>query len=1175
MNRIESINKENLWIKENEFKIIPHEEFNNLTILNTLGLYERIVSLLKELILIFNIKENYKLRIYNSSHGGYIPLKCSDLFSEINIINQNDEHNENIQKNLKEFNINNIVLNETNNDSADIIFIENYNYSDLNIYINSLILLCPDSFYFNDMNVKFNLTNTNYVLYINDSILDSFIREFHYFIKEDGISLDYDNLINYTMIIKNGGDELENILKNNLPFIDRWTILDTGSTDNTINIIKKVLGDTKKGNLYTEPFINFRDSRNRCLDLAGKICKFNLMLDDTYMLQGDLRKFLNTVRGDQFSDSFSMFIGSHDVSYCSNRIIKSESELRYIYRIHEVITPKNNKNVIVPRHHSYIYDFRCDYMENRTMSRKEYDLQILFQELKDDPNDPRALYYLGQTYNVLEKYDLAYKYYVDRVNHPTEGFIQEKIDACFEAARMANFKLNKSWEECEKLYLKSFELDNTRGDSLYFLGIHYFLLAEVHKIDVSKNHKIAYDYMKKCLELGYPEHCQYSLKPTLHYYFLPKFLAHLSYIFRDYKTGLYCSDLFLNSTKNGPGEIFKECYNHNDVKTMESWKSLFNVLLLRPSNIVKQKNTNKVPYFVFMQDGGFNSWTGKDILTKGMGGSETFTIEMARYLQKTGYFQVVVFCRCEENEIFEGVEYRNINEYFTFVHENDVHSCLIGRYSEYYPYTIDSNVQNIYLIAHDLDFTGNVIPIDTKLKRIFCLSEWHVEYYSKLYTDLKPFLSSFGYGIDIKMFNPIEKKIPYKFIYSSFPIRGLLPLLEMWPKILNRYPCATLHIHSDVDGWWSNKNRPEEMKKIKELLHKYNEIKPLKESLFYKGWTSKKELINNWKNSDICFYPCTYLETFCHTAMEAAISKTLIVTTDLGALKSTVGDRGILLDGDFYNLEFQDKALIELFKVMDNIELKNKLIEKNYNWASNLTWENRTRTLIDEHLKPTITHSPTQQFKNIDNRLKYANMFNWTNDLPEGKYKTFTDILNYVNWKNSNKQINVLEIGTYTGVSLIKILDFFPKYKATVIDAWKNYTEVNNKNKITYMDEIEENNIEKIFYENIKIAEIKNLTVIKNDSTTALFDLINNGEKFDFIYIDGSHMLLDSYTDILYSFILLDKGGIMAIDDYLFNTGDFNDKFDSPKLGVDKFLKDFSSKLKILNKAYRVFIEKL
>ena len=132
----------------------------------------------------------------------------------------------------------------------------------------------------------------------------------------------------------------------------------------------------KKGQLYQEPFINFRDSRNRCLDLSGKECKFVIMLDDTYKVEEKLRDFLITVRGDQFSDSFSLYIKSNDSEYGSNRIIKSDSGLRYIYKLHEVITPKNNINVIIPMHHAFIFDYRSDYMEKRTMDRKKYDLKI-------------------------------------------------------------------------------------------------------------------------------------------------------------------------------------------------------------------------------------------------------------------------------------------------------------------------------------------------------------------------------------------------------------------------------------------------------------------------------------------------------------------------------------------------------------------------------------------------------------------------------------------------------------------------------------------------------------------------------------------------------------------------------------------------------------------------------
>jgi hypothetical protein len=191
-------------------------------------------------------------------------------------------------------------------------------------------------------------------------------------------------------MVKNGGPQFEEMLVSNMPIIDRWTILDTGSTDKTIEIIHNTLIGTKRGTLHQEPFIDFKQSRNRCLDLAGTDCKFIIMLDDTYQVYGNLREFLNIVRGDQMTTSFTIMIHSSDIHYGSNRIIKSESGLRYVHRIHEVITDKDNINVVIPTHASHIIDKRFDYMEERTMSRKELDLKLLYEELEENKTNPRT-----------------------------------------------------------------------------------------------------------------------------------------------------------------------------------------------------------------------------------------------------------------------------------------------------------------------------------------------------------------------------------------------------------------------------------------------------------------------------------------------------------------------------------------------------------------------------------------------------------------------------------------------------------------------------------------------------------------------------------------------------------------------------------------------------------------
>jgi hypothetical protein len=134
-----------------------------------------------------------------------------------------------------------------------------------------------------------DLEESRHYLYVAKEEVDNFMKHFHYYF-ENG-KFKYDNLIHLCMIVKNAGEQFRETLQANLPFIDRWTILDTGSTDNTVNIIEEVLVGKKKGTLHRGSFVNFRETRNECLELAGyDNCKFNVMLDDTYRLKGKIRE---------------------------------------------------------------------------------------------------------------------------------------------------------------------------------------------------------------------------------------------------------------------------------------------------------------------------------------------------------------------------------------------------------------------------------------------------------------------------------------------------------------------------------------------------------------------------------------------------------------------------------------------------------------------------------------------------------------------------------------------------------------------------------------------------------------------------------------------------------------------------------------------------------------------
>jgi len=793
-----------------------------------------------------------------------------------------------------------------------------------------ILLAKENEYYDKSFFKKIKIENMEKVLYLSRQSYKDFEKHFWYYNDPNG-SFVYDNLICYTMIIKNGGPLLEQVLTENLNSFDRWCILDTGSTDGTQETIRRVLKN-KKGKLYEEPFVNFKVSRNRCLELAGRTCKFTLMLDDTYAMRGDIKSFLNEVRGDQFSDTFSLMIQSDDTEYYSNRIVKTGTGLRYIHTIHEVITDKNNINVTVPIDRAFICDHRAQYMEDRTNNRKQFDLELLFKEVEDDPDDPRALYYIAQTYGCMGDEINRAKYFELRIAHPVQGYFQEKIDACFELARTYNFKVNcetkelitpdyklsdSQWKRCEELYLQAYELDKKRPDSLYFIGIHYYLEG---------NYQAAYTYFKFGFDVGYPIGSQYSLKPTLSFHFLPRFLTEVCYTVGDHLTGKKAAELFLTSPKyNSPGG--------------DSWNLMSNWYNIH-DNILKMGDISPTPnkkgrIIALVTDGGWEPWTGKDILSKGMGGSETWIIETARYLQQAGKFNVVVFCKTNKSEFFEGVGYNPIELFHNFVANNVIEYCIISRFTQYIPVAIKGHAENIYLIFHDLLSPEMIIPQHPKIKGVFGLTDWHANLIKNTFPQFKEIVYTSNYGIDQTKFHS-SVKVRNSFIYSSFPNRGLLILLKMWPRIIEEFSDATLNIYCNLEQEWVNRVAPDTMREIKALL------KVNKRGITVHGWVSKSELAEAWAKTDYWLYPCTFEETFCLTAVEAAITKTCVISNNLAALQETVGDRGIIVEGNPYELEWQIRCLEKLKFIMNSQNLKNTLLEKNYQWAMERSWKAQT-----------------------------------------------------------------------------------------------------------------------------------------------------------------------------------------------------------------------------------------
>jgi predicted O-methyltransferase YrrM len=462
--------------------------------------------------------------------------------------------------------------------------------------------------------------------------------------------------------------------------------------------------------------------------------------------------------------------------------------------------------------------------------------------------------------------------------------------------------------------------------------------------------------------------------------------------------------------------------------------------------------------------------------------------------------------------------------------------------------------------VHDLTPSGIVIPKDNKLKSIFCLTEWHSNYLKSIFPILKDIIKPFNYGIDDRFKNETSQKIKNKFIYSSFPNRGLLQLLQMWPKIYEKEPSSSLYIYSDVNNKWSNDVEPQKMNEIKTLLNIYNGYKNGL-GIQYRGWINKKELAYSWLNSEFWFYPCTFMETFCLTALEAASSKTFVITNDLAALQNTVGDRGAIINGDPTTQAWQDLALQKLFYYMDekNKIEKEKFININYEWSLNLTWEKQANKLIKEYIEPNSI-------------LEYKGMYNWTNDSPSGSKDIYLEVINYFNNTyhkfNKREQIIILEIGSYAGISLINLVKAIPNSIGYGIDMWEYY----NENKL--LENMDNLKVESSFYHNIEISGFKDrIFGIKSRSTDKLMEFIKKSLfKADFIYVDSSHLLIDCYTDLFLSWEILQKDGVLVINNYYYKKDEI---LNSPYEAVNHFLKIYENKYKLLHSGYRVFLQKL
>jgi predicted O-methyltransferase YrrM len=283
-----------------------------------------------------------------------------------------------------------------------------------------------------------------------------------------------------------------------------------------------------------------------------------------------------------------------------------------------------------------------------------------------------------------------------------------------------------------------------------------------------------------------------------------------------------------------------------------------------------------------------------------------------------------------------------------------------------------------------------------------------------------------------------------------------------------------------------------------------------------------------------------------------------------------------MVPGDAADPAWQERALASLFSALETEEVKATALRDNEAWAASQSWAARAAEFQETFLRPLVTAPAavaprTTPHKHVRPELNYADMYNWTNDLPDNTRPLFEAALQKATVGKSAPKI--LEIGTYAGTSTVEMLKLVPAATAVTVDRWEDYDEFGNP----VLGEIGARKIMNIYHENMAAGGVAHrVRALRGDSAEKLIELIREGYQFDFIYVDGGHKCLDCYGDMLLSWPLLKRGGIMAVDDVLFKAEKKDtDPLAVPYAGVEYFVEKYKGQYEIVSSGYRIFLQKV
>ena len=270
-------------------------------------------------------------------------------------------------------------------------------------------------------------------------------------------------------MIKNENRIIKRMIESSLAAVDAVCVCDTGSTDNTIEVLTEYFAGFKvPAKIFNGPehlWKNFGYNRSQSFLSAVKFCEeLGWDAEHTYALALDADMQLVVQPAFQKSNltavGYKMIQKSHALEYYNTRFMKIGHPWKCVGVTHEYWDGGQTDTIGMDQ--MYISDIGDGGCKDDKFER---DVRLLEQGLVESPNNPRYLFYLAQSYKDNKQLDKAIELYKRRID--AGGWYEEIWYSMY--AIMKLYAEKGDVPQAEMWGQKAYEFHNKRAENLLFL----------------------------------------------------------------------------------------------------------------------------------------------------------------------------------------------------------------------------------------------------------------------------------------------------------------------------------------------------------------------------------------------------------------------------------------------------------------------------------------------------------------------------------------------------------------------------------------------------------------------------------------------------------------------------------------------------------------------------------